>query len=209
MKYHLMNKNLLIGKFELVERYGNKIATGVELYKITPFELGNMHKWLEHRQAAKHRQHIKELMVQCGCDTIERFIRVTHCTSVNDTLWVKREDEDITWERVSLYTNEFDEVIAKLAFEGVGIYGQEFSLTTPEFGTNGTYSKCITREYDGSLVMYKRGTDGFANSGLEPYGEYLSSELYNIITDGRSVQYDLVKLHSKVASKCRIFTTEH
>lgn len=44
--------------------------------------------------------------------------------------------------------------------------------------------------------MYKRGTDGFANSGLEPYGEYLSSELYNIITDGRSVQYDLVKLHS-------------
>lgn len=51
MKYHLMNKNLLIGKFELVERYGNKIATGVELYKITPFELGNVHKWLEHRQA--------------------------------------------------------------------------------------------------------------------------------------------------------------
>lgn len=77
MKYHLMNKNLLIGKFEL----------------------GNVHKWLE------HRQHIKELMVQC--DTIEGFIRVTHCTSVNDTLWVKREDEDITWERVSLYTNEF------------------------------------------------------------------------------------------------------
>lgn len=209
MKYHLMNKNLLIGKFELVERYGNKIATGVELYKITPFELGNVHKWLEHRQAAKHRQLIKELMVQCGCDTIEGFIRVTHCTSVNDTLWVKREDEDITWERVSLYTNEFDEVIAKLAFEGVGIYGQEFSSTTPEFGTNGAYSKCITREYDGSLAMYKRGTDGFANSGLEPYGEYLSSELYNIITDGRSVQYDLVKLHSKVASKCRIFTTEH
>lgn len=33
--------------------------------------------------------------------------------------------------------------------------------------------------------------------------------MYNIITDGRSVQYDLVKLHSKVASKCRIFTTEH
>lgn len=88
MKYHLMNKNLLIGKFELVERYGNKIATGVELYKITPFELGNVHKWLEHRQAAKHRQHIKELMAQCGCDTIEGFIRVTHCTSVNDTLWV-------------------------------------------------------------------------------------------------------------------------
>lgn len=102
MKYHLMNKNLLIGKFEL----------------------GNVHKWLE------YRQHIKELMVQCGCDTIEGFIRVTHCTSVNDTLWVKREDE----------------VIAKLAFEGVGIYGQEFSSTTPEFGTNGAYSKCITRE---------------------------------------------------------------
>ena len=49
MKYHLMNKNLLIGKFELVERYGNKIATGVELYKITPFELGNVHKWLDRK----------------------------------------------------------------------------------------------------------------------------------------------------------------
>ena len=50
MKYHLMDKNLLIGKFELVERYGNKIATGVELYKITPFELGNVHSLGEARR---------------------------------------------------------------------------------------------------------------------------------------------------------------
>lgn len=34
MKYYLMNKNLLIGKFEL----------------------GNVHKWLEHRQALYFRK---------------------------------------------------------------------------------------------------------------------------------------------------------
>ena len=100
-------------------------------------------------------------------------------------------------------------MISKLAFESVGIYRQQFSSTTPEFGTDGSYSKCVTKDLHGNLVMYKRGSEGFANSGLEPYCEFLSSELYSIITDGRSVKCDLEKLHDRVASRCSIFTDEH
>lgn len=208
MKYYLMNKDTIIGSFKLEKTLGESYATEVSIYGRVPVGFPGLNKWLYGRQAAKHRQHIKELMKVCGCDTIEGYIRVIHCTSINDTLWVKEVNEDVKWNKVSLYRNEFDDVIAKLAFEGVGIYGQQFSSTTPEFGTNGAYSKCITKTRDGKLVMYKRGTEGFANSGLEPYGEFLSSELYSIITDGRSVKYELTNLHGKTASKCEIFTNE-
>lgn len=208
MKYYLMNKDNIIGDFELKHVATASSAVNATFYGTLPPGLTSLNKWLQGRQAAKHRQHIKELMEQCGCDTIEGFIRVIHCTSINDTLWVKAEDESVKWKDVSLYSNEFDEVIAKLAFEGVGLYGQQFSSTTPEFGTQGAYSKCITKDYAGKLIMYKRGTEGFANAGLEPYCEALSSELYSIITENRSVHYDLTKLHGRVASKCDIFSNE-
>ena len=67
----------------------------MEIYGRLPLGFPGVDKWLEHRQAAKHRQHIKELMAQCGCDTVEGFIRVIHCTSIDDTMWVKRVDEDV------------------------------------------------------------------------------------------------------------------
>ena len=179
-----------------------------KVYRQLPYKFNDPVKWVEHRQAAKHRQHIKELMKQCNCDTVTGYIRVMHCTSINDTFWIKAEDENIKWSDVSLYQNEFNDVIAKLAFEGAGLFGEHFSSTSPEFGTSGAYSKCCTKGLDNEMFMYKRGTEGFANSGLEPYCESLSSELYSIITKN-SVEYKLCKLHGKMASRCKIFTNEN
>ena len=200
MKYYLMNKDNTVAEFTAKEIVGEVYyVVGKELGRL-PLDFIDINKWLEHRQAAKHRQHIKTLMRECGCDTVEGYIKVTHCTSINDTFWVKSENEEITWRDVSLYTNEFNDVIAKLAFEGVGLFGEKF-------GTAGNYSKCCTRGLDDELYLYKRGTEGFANAGLEPYSEALSSELYHTITRN-SVDYSLVTLHGRKASKCKIFTNE-
>ena len=43
----------------------------------------------------------------------------------------------MTWEQVSLYTHDFNEVVAKTAFEG-GLHGYDLSTTSPEYGTDGT-----------------------------------------------------------------------
>jgi len=208
MLYYLMNKNTVVATFRDESSFGSTIYTDLISVGKLPYGFRNITDWLNHRQAAKHRDHIKSLMRQCGCDALEGFIRVTHCTSINDTFWVKSMEEDVTWENVSLYQNEFNEVISRLAFEGVGLFGEQFSSTTPEFGTSGVYSKCCTKGLDNEMFMYKRGTTGFANAGLEPYGEAFSSPIYDIITRN-SVKYELCRYHRRMSSKCKIFTDEN
>lgn len=207
MKYYLMNKDNVVATFDSIDLYGTTAYRISKQFSKLPYGFTNITKWLNDRQAAKHRQHIKQLMKECGCGTIEGYIRVMHCTSINDTFWVKSDVEDVDWGKVSLYSNEFNDVIAKLAFEGAGLFGEKFSSTSPEFGTAGAYSKCCTKGIDNEMFMIKRGTEGYANAGLEPYCESMSSELYYTITKD-SVDYKLITFHNKKASKCKIFTNE-
>lgn len=75
----------------------------------------------------------------------KRYIQsMTYATSLNDTFWVKSEEEDINWEQVSLYQNKFDEVISRISFEVNRLYGMQFSATTPEFSGILVKSKMYT-----------------------------------------------------------------
>ena len=51
-------------------------------------------------------------------------------------------------------------MIEKIAFDG-GMYGQHFSTTSPEFGTNGTYAKCWHREEDGKIYAVPYAVEGY------------------------------------------------
>lgn len=205
--YYLMNKDNIVAKFEksddildnefhMIDSEQNKMPLGFEDINI----------WLERRQAAKHREHLKKLMAECGCLSSEGFVRVTHATSLNDSFWVKNESEDIKWEQVSLYKNEFDDVISKISFEGNGLYGIEFSTTTPEFSTEGSFEKCWKREKDG-IYLYKRGSVGARNAGLEPFSECYAAQIAKILCR-KFVDYEITSLHKKTASKCKLFTSE-
>ncbi len=198
--YYLMNKDVVAasfreesGRFCLLQQH-DRLPAG-------DFEING---WLEDRKAYKHNHHLRRLMLDCGCGTAKGFIEVTHAASINDSFWVKREGEEADWERVSFYRNDFNETISKLAFEGLGLYGQQMSSTSPEVTTDGSFRKCWRRE-DGDIFLYKRGVAGAGNGGLEPYCEALASEIIHK-ADPSSVQYSVLKFHNGTATKCRIFT---
>ncbi len=205
--YNLMNKNSRIAVFEKSkDQLDNGFVMISEIKEKLPIGFQDINAWLDKRQAAKHREHLRKLMAQCGCLNSEGFIKITHAASLNDTFWVKSADEDITWEAVSLYRNEFNEVISRISFEGTGLFGIDFSTTTPEFSTEGSFEKCWRRE-DGSIYLYKRGSIGARNAGLEPYSEFYAGQIGKIICKD-FVNYNLTKLHKKTASKCELFTDE-
>ena len=205
----LMNKNIIIGNFDI---NSGEISN---TYSFTPSNLSPLpigfkyiDEWIENRKASKHNAHLKKLMRECGCDNTEGFIKITHAASINDTFWVKKENEDISWNQVSFYQNKFDETISKLAFEGFGLYGIKLSSTSPELSTNGSFRKCWIREDNGAIYLYKRGSDGARNAGTEPYCEVLASELAVKLLGKETVPYELVRLHKEIASKCPLFTNE-
>lgn len=202
----LLNKDVVWAEFDVVT------TSGFESIKITRENRNLIYPWIKdiasfilNRRAPKHRAHIRELLKQCGCDTLQGYLDISHALSLNDTIWVKRSNDKITWDSVSLYRHPFNTVIAKAAFSG-GLFGNKFSTTSPEFGTDGTFAKCWVRE-GGKIKLVKRGSEGFSNSGLEPYSEFYASQILREF-GARSVSYGLTMYSGKLASKCELFTSE-
>ena len=203
-EYALMNRDSRVLRFACERNiFDEPEFTELEwMTPLRPIGYGNLHGFLARRQAPKHRRHIRELLERYGCDDLDGFLRVTHALSLNDTFWVKEADSALGWADVSLYQNEFDQLVSEAAFDGI-ISETDLSSTSPEFGTDGYYAKCWVRDADG-IWLYKSG------SGLhviEPVSEFLVSQLAERICPN-AVRYDLEFYHDKLVSKCPLFTSE-
>lgn len=208
--YCLMNKNREVAIFQKEKSlFGDDISFQILGSPLSSLPIGfsNITSWIEGRKASKHNAHLKEIMERLGCAQSEGFIDITHATSINDTFWVKKTDESLSWSDVSLYQNEFTESISALALAGFGLFNEEFSPTAlPEFVSDGSFPKCFARE-NGQIYIYKGARIGYDRAGLEPYSEMLASEIARHITQS-AVYYDVTTLHDKLASKCELFTGE-
>lgn len=197
--FELRNKNTLVATFELTEgTYGDK-ATNIEVVGKLPYgcTVDRFSVWVKGRNATTHRKALRKYIEQSSLSSVKGFIKATHSISLNDTFWIKEDCEDLVWDNVSPYSNDFDAVIARCAFDGK-LEGVSLSSVTPEFSTEGNYEKCWVRE-DDKVSMLKRG-----NVGTEPYNEYLASQVFFKLRAG--IPYKLVYHHNKLASKCRLFT---
>lgn len=200
--YLLMNKNDIIASYEL--RNG-EFGSYLELFGCDenrlPYGCENINHWLKNRKAISHNEHIRKLICDMGCDDNINFIRLTHAGSLNDTFWMKSEEESINWEDVSYYRNEFSEVVSRLAFEGQGLSGEDISGTKPELSTDGSFPKCWRRENE-EIILIKSGSE----AGAEPYCEALAAEITAKIT--KVVQYNISEFAGRPVTKCKLFTDE-
>lgn len=205
LTYTLINKETPLCDF-IIEGQGE-----LEICKITrehqplPFWCQDIDSWTANRSSAKHRAHVEKILEMCGGKTKSGFIALTHCLSLTDTLWVKSDRESVTWKDVNLYENNFDEVVSKLSFDGNGLFEIQMSTTSPELTTDGAYDKCWLNEKDG-IHLIKTGSEGARNTGLEPYGEVLASQVFEKLC--KSVKYSLRKFDGRVVSDCKIFTSQ-
>ncbi len=207
MLYQLMNKDKVVATYEEEQRLADFKYKEVERFDpYFPYGFLDINDWIDGRQIAKHRVAIEKLMHDMGMTTRKDFIAMARCLSLTDTFWMKRENEDLKWDNVSLYQNPFDDVIARIAFDGTGMYGRQNSPTSPEYATSGSFEKCWIRDDDG-IFLLKRGLTGFANVGFEPYSEKLASDLLDA-ANIKHVPYTLLKFHKKLACKCPLFTSE-
>ena len=203
--YTLINKETPLCDF-IIEGEGElELCKIVKKYNPLPFWCEPLSAWVDNRSSAKHRTHVNKILEMCGGKTKSGFIALTHCLSLTDTLWVKSDRENVSWQRVNLYENKFDEVISKLSFDGNGFFGIQMSTTSPELTTDGAYDKCWLNEKDG-IHLIKTGSEGARNAGLEPYGEVLASQVFEKICN--SVKYTLRRFDGRVVSDCKLFTTQ-
>ena len=104
------------------------------------------------------------------------IIDICQGLSLNDCYWIVKEDCKDLFEDKNLYTNSFNTNIASIAFAGYGSYTRSSFRSSPDFTTNGMLAKSWHR-IKGEILLYKSGTEGFVNSGLEPFLEYYASQI--------------------------------
>ncbi len=162
--------------------------------------------WLKQRSIPKNRAYVDRVLSKMGLshNNTKGIIDLCYGLSLNDCYWVIDENKEVTFKEVNLYENRFSNVLAYIAFTGFGSSVKSQFMSSPEFTTNGMLPKCW-RRMNGKIMLYKGGTTGFANAGLEPYSEYYASQIAKSMGLD-AIEYNLSKWKGTLSSTCELFT---
>lgn len=166
-------------------------------------------KWLKHRTIPKNRAYVHNFLSKCGLHLNRpiNIINVSKGLSLNDCYWVVEEGFDGKFADFNLYDNRFSQILALIAFTGYGSSIRTSLASCPEFTTNGMLPKCWRRER-GQIKLFKGGTSGASNTGIEPYSEFYAFQIAEIMGI-KAIPYNITKWKGELCSTCDIFTNKN
>ena len=218
--YHADNKEYCLKIYDdiLIEfEYPDNDSTKIkyinnDLIHLMPLDLklndDGLLDWLKNRTIPTNRMYVTEILKTYGLSIDDKKAIIDVCLglSLNDSYWIVPKDFDGKFERYNLYNNPLDEILEFVAYTGHIYTNNNRKFTTsPEFTTGGMFRKTWHRDNDGILYLYKTGSEGYSNSGLEPFSENMAYQIANKMGLD-CVKYDLVKYKGYLSTKCEIFT---
>lgn len=165
-------------------------------------------KWLWGRVIPSNRAYVQNFLAKVGLgekDT-KGIIDFCHGLSLTDSYWVIDEGFDGKFTDYNLYENPFSRILGQIAFTGFGSYLPSSLRSSPEFTTNGMLPKCW-RRINGSLYLFKGGTEGASNAGNEPFCEFYASQV-GISAGFDVIPYGLSRWMGRLCSTCLLFTSK-
>lgn len=162
--------------------------------------------WLKSRIIPKNREFVDQLLSKMGLSHNDVFgiIKICKGLSLNDSYWIVEDGFSGKFKEYNLYENEFSKALALIAYTGYGSSQVSGFTSTPEFTTSGMLPKCWRRNKN-KIYLYKAGTSGMANTGMEPYSEYYASQIANVM-EINHIDYKLARWKKNVCSVCELFT---
>ena len=215
-KFTLMNKNKKVFDFEYNDE--DHLIVGFERNytdneKYAPFGLikndsidkNGFNKWWKNRQIPASRNGLKEILNKSGIydeDNFDLLDAKAYCLSLSDQYWVKKYNENILWENINFFDNEFSEDIGKVLFSGET--SLNLNLNTPDMTSNGNYEK-RWKIINGDRYLIKAGGKMI---NQEPFNEVIATKLYErILNADEYVKYELTYDNGKAVSICKNFIT--
>lgn len=163
-------------------------------------------KWLKRRIIPGNRAFVHNFLAKLGLsiNNTQGIIDICKGLSLNDCYWITDENFTGTFEHYNLYDNKFDRVLSWIAYTGYGETTRRDFVSTPELTTGGMLAKCW-RRINGKIMLYKAGSTGAVNTGLEPYSEFYAYQIAE--TMGlRAIKYHLNTWKGDLFSTCELFT---
>jgi len=175
-----------------------------------------MHGWTESRTMNIGKTNAKKILAgfkmrQSNPYTIAELF---HFSSLSDCYWMKESNENICWEDVNLFKNDFEKAVSATALLGKNAVFDNIKpkIHTPELTAQGMAAKAWIRESEG-LYLYKVGKKELAASAILealniPHVSYVkvSAEQLSIIADKSYIEK--IKENKEWIVKCKIISSE-
>lgn len=182
--------------------------------KSLPFQIdtnaleSSLTKWLKSRRLPEYRVYADMILAtldkQGFKDDFMDYIDYGLGLSLNDSLWIVPQSENLKWADFSLYTHHFNANLQSAARGAKALQIAPF-VKSPELTTNGMLPKFWLKTQD-KILLYK-GESGFCECG-EAFGEYYMHQVAEIM-GFEYVFYDLAECESRIYSTCELFTNEN
>ena len=217
MKCILMNKNTKVALIE-IDNETNYIRKIDEIYNIeyAPMALKNavnrkdinnekaLNEWFKGRGIPSWRKDLENLLEKLKVSTPEELLNKAYALSLSDQYWIKEETQEIKWENINFFTNNFKykaylEVSLSSSFSGKMV-----DLHSPNNTTDGMLQKAWIIE-NGDRVLVK-GT--YFPTRQEPINEWLVSQICERLKFDYC-NYTVDKSDNKLISKCKNFINEN
>lgn len=177
------------------------------LIKMNEIDKVEFNKWWKNRQISASRKGLKEVLHNSNVydkDNFDLLDAKAYCLSLSDQYWVKGVNEEISWESINFFDNEFSEDIGKILFNG-GKTALNLNLNTPDMTSNGNYEK-RWKIIDGERYLLKAGSKIY---NQEPFNELIATKLYErLLNKDEYVEYSVIFDDDKAISKCKNFITK-
>lgn len=177
------------------------------LIKINEIDKVEFNKWWKNRQIPASRKGFKEVLHNSNVydkDNFDLLDAKAYGLSLSDQYWVKGVNEEISWESINFFDNEFSEDIGKILFNG-GKTALNLNLNTPDMTSNGNYEK-RWKIIDGERYLLKAGSKIY---NQEPFNELIATKLYErLLNKDEYVEYSVIFDDDKAISKCKNFITK-
>lgn len=217
-KFTLMNKNKKVFDFVYDEEEHfivnfernypeNEDYAPFGLIKMNEIDKVEFNKWWKNRQIPASRKGFKEVLHNSNVydkDNFDLLDAKAYGLSLSDQYWVKGVEEEISWESINFFDNEFSEDIGKILFNG-GKTALNLNLNTPDMTSNGNYEK-RWKIIDGERYLLKAGSKIY---NQEPFNELIATKLYErLLNKDEYVEYSVIFDDDKAISKCKNFITK-
>ena len=162
-------------------------------------------EWLQLRDF-RHRKNFKYFISQNIIKHnigIAKFLKDSYYLSLADQYWIKAQDEQIDWQDINFFTNDFSDDVGKdLFFERE--LPDAYCKLNPSVSTNGFLPK-YWDIIDGKRVLIKAGSGDFEQ---EPYNELIAAKIMKELQINH-VEYSLKLMNDgKPISLCENFLNE-
>ena len=162
--------------------------------------------WLRGRIIPKNREYVHSLLAKSGLshNDTRGILQVCRGLSLNDSYWVVEEGFNGSFSDYNLYEHDFVKVLSLIAYTGYGSSRARGFSSSPEFTTAGMLRKGW-RRLQGKILLFKGGSSGAANTGMEPYSEFYAAQIAEAM-ELHHVAYGLSVWKNCLCSTCELFT---